>query len=100
MPEDLGDHAGRKVGRIVEEAGALALGVHAQRVGRLDLDADVAVHGQGQGVETRAEVGRRSGGPHAHGGQATRSEQALEQRTLGDVAAEVHGDDHPLACRA
>ena len=96
VPEHLGDHARRQVGGIVEEPRALALRVHAQCVGRLHLDADVAVDGDRQGVEAGAEVGRGGGGPGAHGGQATRSEQALEQRALRDVAGEVRGHDDAL----
>ena len=43
-----------------------------RRRGRLHLDLDVEVEGQGQDVEAGAEVGRRGGGPGAHGVRVVR----------------------------
>ena len=68
VTEDLGDDPRRQVRRVVEETCTLALGVHLERLGRLHLDADVAVERDGQGVEAGPEVGRGGGGPGAHGG--------------------------------
>lgn len=76
MPQNVGRHTRRQVGCVVEEAGSLALAVHAEGGCVLDVDAHVAVESHGQGVETRPEVGRRRRGPGAHearlGGQNNR----------------------------
>ncbi len=72
VPEHLGGDARRQVRRVVEETRPLPLGAHPQRRRRLDLDAHVAVQRHRQRVEPGPEVGRRGGGPGAHGAQATR----------------------------
>ena len=51
---------------IVGEAGPLALRAHDEPGGRLHLDLDVPVEGDGERVEAGPEVGRRGGGSCAH----------------------------------
>jgi len=57
VPEHVRDDPGGEMRRVVEEARTLPRGVHGQGVGRLHVHADVAVEGNGQGVEPGPEVG-------------------------------------------
>jgi hypothetical protein len=59
--------AGGQVGGVPGQPRPLALAGHRQPFGRLHHHLDVQGQRQGQGVEARAEVGRRCGGDGAHG---------------------------------
>ena len=65
-------HPGRQVAGVVGQSRPLALAAHAQPGGGLDLHLDVAVEGQGQGVESGAQIGRRRRGPGTHARQNRR----------------------------
>ncbi len=72
--------------------------VHAQRGGRLDLHADVAIERHGQRVEPRPEVGRRGGSPGAHGVRLrVRCQNRRWSRdAAGRRGSQPHRDRHAL----
>ena len=61
-----GGDPGGQVGGVGREVGAVAGGVHLEPGGRLDRHLDVGGGRNGQGVEARAQVGRRSRGAGSH----------------------------------
>ena len=87
---------GRQVRGVVEEAGALALGVHAQRRRLLDLDADVAGRAPRPACRSPARGWPTTQGPGRARRQARRSEQALEKRLGRDVLVEPDRHRRPL----
>ena len=72
VAQHLGRDPGGQVGRVVEEAGPLALAVHAQGRGRLDLDAHVAVERRRRACRNPARGSPTRRGPGRARGQVRR----------------------------
>ena len=112
-PDHVDGHPGGQVHGVLFEVRTLALGPDRQAWRGLHLDLDVEVERHGQDVEAGAEVGRRSGGPGAHGRQGSAVPAPAAAGSAQDALAgassatgrarlvgHLHRDDDPLVRRS